>query len=222
MIVLCFDPGKVNLSMCLLRYDVVDDNYEEPQVEILHWENINLDSEAPDTFPAKKTLADYVQLMTLSLQTRNHLFETHHVDVVAIEQQPAGGNNRFSSVNIKVLSHVIQTYYLLRFPQSTTLFVAPSTKLAEYKKQLKAQEETKTEDVEMEDTESKKRRRNYSNNKKLSVDHTRELLQRHGLPEMLDFLNAAGSKKDDLCDAFLLAYHHCKKALKPPRRTRRK
>ena len=83
----------------------------------------------------KLTLEQSVEAVHQSLARRVSflLCATAMPDAIIIEQQPAGGHNKFSSVNMKVISHVIQAYFynLVDSARCTISFVSPASKLVE-------------------------------------------------------------------------------------------
>ena len=90
----------------------------------------------------KLTLEKCVEAVHQSLSRRSSflLCTSTMPDAIIIEQQPAGGHNIFSSVNMKVISHVIQAYYynLIDTSRCTIGFVSPASKLVEMRAQDKA------------------------------------------------------------------------------------
>jgi len=89
----------------------------------------------PSAVTKKLTLEQSVEAVHQSLARRVSflLCEGAMPDAITIEQQPAGGHNRFSSVNMKVISHVIQAYFynLVDTGRCTISFVSPASKLVD-------------------------------------------------------------------------------------------
>ena len=112
--------------------------------------------------------------------------------VVAVEQQPS---SRFCpNTKTKVLSHVLQAYFTLAFPDARVVFVNPKVP----KRHL-------TEAAEIKKIKSSSKR--YSLTKKLAVTETRRLLQSAaGGGEWAAWFETQ-KKKDDLADAYLQALH---------------
>ena len=169
------------------------------------------------------SIEDGATMLADALHRREHLFRD--VDVVIIEQQPAGGHNRHSNVRMKVMSHVIQMYFYtskLRGGMghdTCVTFVSPASKLVEMPR----------ESVAAEDGSGEVKRRTisqlYSRNKKFAVTKATELVAQMCAPDhaLRNLFEAASvSKKDDLADAFLLNYYYLKKSVVPPRCARQK
>lgn len=223
MKVLSWDVGLRTLSYCLLEGTWVQDRL----VFTMHeWDSIDVQSEADGNVVAltgaanarkrKKmdtvSIEDGARMVADAIHRRVPLFS--NVDVVTIEQQPAGGHNRHSNVRMKVISHAIHMYFYARgllLPAQAApdvTFVSAASKLKDMKK-----------DLEGEDTEGKTVSQLYSRNKKYAVHKAAELLATV-LPEAhvtkTLFQTACSSKKDDLADSFLLAYYYLLKHVKAP------
>ncbi len=224
MRVLSWDVGLRTLSYCVLDVDWVDG----PIVQVIRWEIVDVKSEfvfplhvKPQTGKNKDklTLEQNVLAVLQALERRSDLMELE-LDAVTIEQQPAGGQNRFSNVNMKVISCVIQSYFVMRLGQDFLItFVSPSSKLVELRaleKEEKKQGLTDTEEL----TPEQRMRKRYKRNKSFAIEKTLELLVDD--EPALGILNAAGRKKDDLCDAFLLGYYFALKHVQPKARKKRK
>ena len=169
----------------------------------------------------KLTLEQSVEAVHQSLSRRVSflLCEGAMPDAITIEQQPAGGHNRFSSVNMKVISHVIQAYFynLVDTSRCTISFVSPASKLVEMresdrKKTVVTTVVTTADEIhQTQDTVSRTLMgQRYRRNKQFAVAKTQELLCSAAVHNdyAVGVLKAAGKKKDDLCDAFLLGYYY--------------
>ena len=264
MRVLSWDVGLRTLSYCMLQVELIVDKQtgeatHVPTVEA--WESIDVLAEfraataepcqdetttgrkrKATTTVSKMTLEESVRAVIGSLTTRMALV-TPMPDAITIEQQPAGGHNRFSSVNMKVISHVMQGFFFnLLGDQCTITFVSPASKLTEMRAQEKEEKKKKamvvvagefesipavsttsagTEEAggvsEREEESSRKAMgQRYRKNKQFAVHKTHELLLLTSDIRALKILDDAGKKKDDLCDAFLLGYYYAVKNLKLP------
>lgn len=193
MRVLAWDVGLRTLSFCLM-----DD------ADVVQWQSIDVQGD-------KKTVS-IEEGAALIMQTL-HGLTLGPVDSIIIEQQPAGGHNQHSNVRMKVMSHAIQCYFytraLMEGSSSTVTFVAASSKFSERPKAEKKATDT---------VHSK-----YSDNKKYAVLKVQELLSAtlpadHAARVM--FEGTTVKKKDDLADAYLLAYYYLRK--QAPRRKKPK
>lgn len=243
MKVLAWDVGLRTLSYCVMSATWCT-QAQQVQYTLEKWDAIDVqvdgvDGNGNDDAPALATTAltgatrtgkrkkmdtvsieDGATMLADALHRREHLFRD--VDVVIIEQQPAGGHNRHSNVRMKVMSHVIQMYFYTsklhgQMGDATRVtFVSPASKLVDMPREPKE---------EGDGAEMKRRTISqlYSRNKKFAVTKATELLSQMCAPDdaLRNLFEAATvSKKDDLADAFLLNYYYLKKVVMPPR-TRR-
>ncbi len=208
MKVLSFDVGTRTLSYCMLEHAQGD-------VLTVHgWETIDVHAEAGLPGKAHPTLKEDSEYVLNVLHARKHRFWEFTPDAVIIEQQPAGGNNRFCSVRMKCISHVIHAFfYILQLEHAgmgaqqnavPVSFVSPSSKLAGMDKG-ETPEETQARQSGNRTVMTAK----YKRNKKYAVDTTAALLVGMTGPEAAlaraTFEDARG-KQDDLSDCFMLAY----------------
>lgn len=220
--VLSWDVGIRTLSYCCALHDT---STSPAQHRIELWESIDVVSEyciSSGTVLRRPSLPVIVQAVHASLNARPQLLSPVP-DVVVIEQQPAGGGNRFSSVNMRVLSHVLQSYFISRLgAEHRIVFRAPSSKQLRRRdsgREYATQEggacgkaiSAATAACECNDSRELaiSRGQRYRANKKLVVSNTVAILKQLGDISSQATLLCAGSKKDDLCDAFLLGYFFC-------------
>jgi hypothetical protein len=219
MKVLAWDVGLRTLSYCLLDGTHNLDT-GSVDMDIVDWGIIDVqDDDGDDTVSARTksttiSVEEATRMMMTTLNRRAHLVDGVHA--VVIEQQPAGGHNRNSNVRMKVMSHVIQSYYYARHllldsgPPIVT-FVSPASKLTEMKNDVQP---------EAEQAQSK-----YIQNKKYAVRKTGQLLEvlvadgnSANVAASQVFLAGTKGKKDDLADAFLLGYYYVLKQVTPKKR----
>ena len=209
MKVLSFDIGTRTLSYCMLEH-------VEGVLTVCAWETIDVHAEAGLSEKAKPTMKEDAEYVLDTLGRRKAMFWSHAPDAVIIEQQPAGGANRFSSVRMKSISHVVHGYFyaLQRARDGDGMgmdgcivpvqFVSPSSKLVgmdkgETSKHTKARQEGDRTAMGVK----------YRLNKQYAVDATATLLATMEGPRgqvARDTFEAASPKQDDLSDCFMLAY----------------
>lgn len=176
----------------------------------------------------RRTKADVIsieesaRLLIHTLHQRAYLADSP-TDAIIIEQQPAGGHNTHSNVRMKVMSHVIQSYFYTRNilnykedvtvaatqPQPRVTFVSPASKLVDMKHDL----------IEQENKENGGKK--YARNKKYAIRKTEELLSSCVQNSEVANTIFKYGKRDDLADAFLLGYYYLLKQLKPPVKKKR-
>jgi len=209
MKVLSFDIGTRTLSYCIL--EVVEGVLSPPAA----WESIDVHAEAHLAEKTKPTMREDSEYVVEALHRRAARFWACECECVIIEQQPAGGNNRFSSVRMKSISHVVHAYfYTMQLEQRgmgaggcrvPITFVSPSSKLAGMDKGETAEQAAARQDGDRTAMGVK-----YRRNKKHAVDTTAALLA--ALPPSPEsetcraVFAAAAPKQDDLSDCFMLAY----------------
>lgn len=223
MRVLSWDVGLRTLSYCVVQGEWHGDSLA---FQVEHWDSVDVTGDtgavaltgAQSTRKRKKveiSIEDGAQMVADAIHRRASLFE--NIDVVTIEQQPAGGHNRHSNVRMKVMSHVIQMYFytrkLMHGVNQEVCFVSPASKLVDMKADLAGDAEA----------EGKTVNQLYARNKKYAVWKTAQVLGT--LPPdstaVKLFDGATGGKRDDLADSFLLGYYYLLKQLKPKVRAKR-
>jgi hypothetical protein len=209
MRILCFDIGTKTLSLCAINSTPVEGG--DPGVQILHWETINIHAENGVDSKCKPTMKQDSEYLMASLQRRVEMLMGHQLTNIIIEQQPAGGANKFSSTRMKVLSHTVHAFFhMFQLSGSGEVsipveFVSPSSKL----KGMEYNEST--EDKALRQAGDRRTMgAKYRQNKKHAVDVTTRLLA--GMDDSEETHQArlafarATPKQDDLSDAFLMAY----------------
>tara|TARA_Y100001980_G_C14556444_1_gene347945 strand:+ start:84 stop:737 length:654 start_codon:yes stop_codon:yes gene_type:complete len=173
--IISFDVGIKNMSYCLVEC------LEKRKMKILSMQTLSLKG---------KNIQDY----TNSLISQLRKIELGYLDTVLIEQQL----NR--NTQMKVLSHVLQTYFICERNVSVedVCFFNPKNKFEggtlEYVLLVKDIKQSLNIHTHMSRTDIKK----------LSIGITTNLL-RNDDPVWLEYIEN-NPKKDDLCDAYLQAY----------------
>jgi hypothetical protein len=193
---------------------------ESPELTIHEWETIDVHAEANLSDKAKPTMREDCEMVINSIDARIEKFWEYDIDNICVEQQPAGGNNMFSSVRMKVVSHALHAYMysqqLRRAWRAPVTFVSPSSKLVGLEFN-----ETKEDTAARQAGDRKTMGRKYRANKRHAVEMTGRLLETmhgdKGHQARITFA-AATPKQDDVADAFMLAYAFGKKVLEPKRR----
>lgn len=219
MRVLSFDVGTKTLSYCLL---VKDDTI----ITIEAWESINIHDEAGLSDRAKPTMKEDAEYVVDALLRRQPALWAGHPDVVIVEQQPAGGNNRFCSVRMKSLSHVIHSFFYTMQRVSgvggmgveatiiPVTFVSPASKLTGM-----ASTETQQETEARQAGDRRTMGAKYRNNKRYAVDTITALLDTMD-PQLATtrqarfIFAAAAPKQDDLSDCACLALAFTNKTIR--------
>lgn len=216
MRVLAWDIGTKTLSYCLLQFEQTPG--EAPNLTILEWETVNVHEEAGLSAKAKPTMREDAEYVIKAIHRRCENLWNNELDYVVVEQQPAGGKNMFSSVRMKILSHVVHAYfYIFQVFRADSVtvpvqFVSPSSKLVGMETG-----ETQDEAEARRAGDRKTMGAKYRANKRHAVDMTVKLLETmQGDPAhraRLIFAQAT-PKQDDVADAFMLAYAFCVKQSK--------
>ena len=216
MRVLAWDVGVKTLSYCVLDVVVVD--AVQPAVRVRAWETINVHTEANLSDKAKPTMREDAEYVIDALTRRRSALWDADVDAVVIEQQPAGGSNRFCSVRMKSMSHVIHGYFYgmqqgdgmgVDAAVIPVTFVSPSSKLVGMDTGETAADVKSRQDGDRTAMGAK-----YRKNKRHAVDTTDALLASMGADAdaARATFAAAAPKQDDLSDCFMLAYAFATKA----------
>lgn len=186
MIIIGLDVGIHNLSVCKIRRDST--NLIE---EILGWQLVDC---AEGKNATKISIEEAVKYVITTLDGMADFFFEGELDVFAIEAQPCG---RIASSNIKmkIVSHAIQTWMMLRRPEVKTVFVNPKNKLTrEYCGEL----------LKLEGGDHAVKER-YKKHKKMACDACTAILSSDKRLEKWEAFFQGHRKKDDLSDALLLA-----------------
>lgn len=195
MIIVGLDVGLKNLAMCKIRRD--SNNVIE---DILGWELID----CIDGGNAKKiSIEDGCRAVIQTLDSMRSFFDD--VEVFSIEAQPCG-RIATSNIKMKVISHCIQTWAMLRKPDMKVIFVNPKTKICrEYCGEL----------LELEGGDSAVKKR-YKKHKQMATDACTAIVEK--FEKWKEFFYQH-KKKDDISDALLIAAVSERK--KPRKRKRR-
>lgn len=151
------------------------------------------------SLPAKPTIAQQTEATIHALEALLTDLQTFAPTRILIEGQPVGRNAKTSNTPMKCLQHVIQAWFVLRFPEAGIDHVAASTKLG------------------------KDAPKDYSARKKLAVKIVREYLyEAEGLGnKWLQMLNDS-KKADDLSDSYLICYNYIKAEEEPAKKKRKR
>lgn len=191
MRVLSIDVGLRNLAWCLLsRQGSKEDKWQVPpfhgnQVEIINWKVVDIVEHAGQKeINLNKT--DIATIVPWFIQCLNDYQDIlgDAIDIALIENQPAGhtvGGTNISNIKTKVLSHILQGFFVAR--KILVKFVSPANKL-------------KDAGEFMSDASK------YSEHKKAAILLTSKCMTIMG-PGFEIMWKAFKGKKDDLADAFL-------------------
>lgn len=181
MRVLAWDVGVIHLAYCLL---------EEDSAQIIQWGLLDLLEERPDTKIKDLSISELKTLMIKKLdQIKDQLLPC---DLVIIENQPV-----LKNPTMKAVASCLFDFFLIRGKVDSDLisidvmYTSPINKL---KCGILPPEEI--------DALKKRYKSRYTVAKKLAT-RTCEVLVGPDHPTL-----CKSKKKDDLADAFLLAYHH--------------
>lgn len=182
-VVAAFDPGLVNLSLCIMEKD---DSAPLQRPRILHWENRNLYSDRPGGKVLKTESGDKVCKRVICFL--DQIYDWNEVHEVYIENQAV------SKGCIKRVADFLLAYFLVRYPTIKTTFIHANKKLS-LVGMTHLKEEAKT----------------YAQRKKLAIKYARQFLQ--GEPECSVYKGMLERsprghrggvvKLDDVCDAAL-------------------
>ena len=230
MKILSWDVGIINLSYCILEYDL--DNKEK---NIINWGIINL----IDNPEMKKNMNLVFENIPKKLNEHDFLLD---VDYVVIENQPSLKNPKMKSIQMIVYSYFLMYGKVLNDNDNKIKqidFCNASNKLKVYKgppislenlkkKKKKVDNNSSIKDflekennqetnevivVEPETKEKKSNKLSYTDKKKMAVEHVKYFLNEKNDEENLTyFLNH--KKKDDLADSYLQSLFYLENKLK--------
>jgi len=192
MRILSIDVGLRNLAWCLMtRLPSTETEWQGApwwgnSVSIQHWKVLDIVEHAgqKDVNLNKTDIATIVPWFIKSLEDHKDLIGTN-IDIVLIENQPSGhclaGGVSISNIKTKVLSHLLQAFFVVR--DIPVKFVSPANK-------LKDAGEFMTDPSQ------------YSQHKKAALGLTEKCMQEMG-EGYVAMWKAFKGKKDDLADAFL-------------------
>lgn len=193
MKLISIDVGLRNFAWCVMhRSPTTEPQWQGPpwhgfSVQIDDWEVIDIVAlNTQETVNLNETdIATIVPWFVASLDAHSAALCPPDLELAMIEAQPTGhmlpGGKSISNIKTKVLSHLLQAFYVQR--GITVKFVSPACKLRDAKHL-------------MEDAAD------YSNHKKAAVKLTLESLKLLEAKWLAHFQHQK-RKKDDLADAFL-------------------
>ena len=184
--VLSIDLGTKNLAYCVLeRRD------SEPSTKILRWGILNV-HEALRQKKSKKTPTISDLNCALQQTLANERLE-EGVDLVAIENQPAGFHKR-ANTKMKTLSHCIEAYMWHRLPSKKIRFVNPKSKFSFSDKDEVARV-----------AKLRKSTERYKEHKRMACEATKRFLSGDTCELATGLLDmwTSSKKKDDLADCLL-------------------
>ena len=116
---LSFDVGVKNLAFCTAEEHT---DSEKSTVRILDWRNVNIGEErkTKKSIPIRQNVEELMK--TLQGIFENYAFS---LNLVLIEQQP-GGTSFVRNSRMKIISHCIQSYFVLKGVKVE--FVSPKKK----------------------------------------------------------------------------------------------
>ena len=220
MRVLSIDVGLRNLAWCLLARSPSQElkwqgaPWWGNEIQIIHWKVVDIveHSGIKEKINLNKTdIASIVPWFIKCLEDYKEIIG-EHIDLVLIENQPSGhtlvGGVSISNVKTKVLSHILQAFFVSR--NIPVKFVSPANKL-------------KDAGEFMIDSSQ------YSQHKKAAIALTEKCMREMG-EGFMAMWKAFKGKKDDLADAFLqgisssleLLPYNPKRAMKRKRETGKK
>jgi len=191
MRVLSIDVGLRNLAWCLLSREVSSDEqwkippFHGNRVDIINWKVVDIvDHAGQKEINLNKT--DIATIVPWFIQCLNDYQDIlgDAIDIALIENQPAGhtvGGTNISNIKTKVLSHILQGFFVSR--KIPVKFVSPANKL-------------KDAGEFMSDVSK------YSEHKKAAILLTSKCMTIMGSGFETMWKTFKG-KKDDLADAFL-------------------
>jgi hypothetical protein len=197
MRVISFDMGLRNLAWCDLTLKPTEGGCV---IETIHqWkvkscidDDVNVNASSLDFM-----IKPFVQLCTETLDS----LSKDPIDAFLIESQPMGHGRSFGGTSMggsprnlktKVLSHILQSLILLRWPDMIIQFISPTLKMRECPIPF--------------------RERTYKDNKKWAITKTEDLVKDLDTKVFGDGI-FEGSKKDDLADCFLQGFYVAKLVL---------
>ena len=213
MKILSWDVGIINLSYCILEYDL-----DSKENKILFWGIINL----IDSPEMKKNMNLVFENIPKKLHENNFLLD---VDAVVIENQPSLKNPKMKSIQMIVYSYFlifgkvlnenkIKQIDFCNASNKLKVYKGPEISLDDLKKKKKKVDnnslitdfiEDKKDDIETVELEIKSKKStklSYSDKKKMAVAHVNYFLKENNDENNLEFFNKH-KKKDDLADSYL-------------------
>ena len=190
---LSFDMGIRNLSVCLVTFQTTE---KQPLDIVIHqWEILDI-IEMNNTvikncnkLPIQRGTVMLSRALETFYEEKLKLKSLDLIDRVLVEQQPVGYHRR-SNTLMKVLSHVLQAFFVMK--GHTVTFVSPKQK-----------NKLSSEQAIRDNVSKMKTKDRYVWHKKQAALRAQELVQQYQ-PQYLDMYNSL-KKKDDYADSLLNA-----------------
>ena len=232
MKILSWDIGIINLSYCILDFDI-----ENNEKKILEWGIINL----IDSPEMKKDINLIFENIPKKLKENDFLI---NVDYVVIENQPSLKNPKMKSIQMIVYSYFLMFGKIFNISENKIKqidFCNASNKLKVYdgpkiniddlkkKKKINQKESIKDFVIENKDNEDenkdneiqikekqKKIKLSYTDKKKMAIEHVKYYLNLNNDEYNIKYFNEH-KKKDDLADSYLQGLYMINKIQKKNR-----
>jgi hypothetical protein len=181
MLILSFDIGIINLSVCVMYHS-----------QIIIWKIIRLLEKCPKQLSIDTLITNiYINMDSLIGEIKE--YTSDNIDFVLLENQPCKASN-----NIKITQTLLYSYfYNLKHYDGIVkkvLQVSPSLKLKEFYQNIDRTSMTKQEQ--------------YKQNKKTSIELCNKFIQNN---DKLIELFQSCNKKDDMADSLLMLLAWSKK-----------
>jgi hypothetical protein len=197
--ILSFDIGIKNLSYCLVKSELNNDNINK--IEIIDWDIINI---LKDNEKVKSINID--ELSKRLYIKLSEVFKDKEFDIVLLENQPVLKNPVMKSVQMLI-------YGFFLYQKTNLIKNIKLIKLINASNKLKIGLLLNNEFKELKkiiDNKDYNTKLKYSINKKKAVDYTLLYLDYLKLNNYKDFFNLH-KKKDDLADSFLQSIYYIEK-----------
>lgn len=197
--ILSFDIGIKNLSYCLVKSELNNDNTNK--IEIIDWDIINI---LKDNEKVKNINID--ELSKRLYIKLSEVFKDKEFDIVLLENQPVLKNPVMKSVQMLIYgfflyqkTNLIKNIKLIKLINASNklkIGLLLNNEFKEFKKII--------------DNKDYNTKLKYSINKKKAIDYTLLYLNYLKLNNYKDFFNLH-KKKDDLADSFLQSIYYIEK-----------
>jgi hypothetical protein len=197
--ILSFDIGIKNLSYCLIKSELNNDNINK--IEIIDWDIINI---LKDNEKVKNINID--ELSKRLYIKLNEVFKDKEFDIVLLENQPVLKNPVMKSVQMLI-------YGFFLYQKTNLIKNIKLIKLINASNKLKIGLLLNNEFKELKkiiDNKDYNTKLKYSINKKKAIDYTLLYLDYLKLNNYKEFFNLH-KKKDDLADSFLQSIYYIEK-----------
>jgi hypothetical protein len=197
--ILSFDIGIKNLSYCLIKSELNNDNINK--IEIIDWDIINI---LKDNEKVKNINID--ELSKRLYIKLNEVFKDKEFDIVLLENQPVLKNPVMKSVQMLI-------YGFFLYQKTNLIKNIKLIKLINASNKLKIGLLLNNEFKELKkiiDNKDYNTKLKYSINKKKAIDYTLLYLDYIKLNNYKEFFNLH-KKKDDLADSFLQSIYYIEK-----------